>query len=135
MPPTWFFLILGLILALDLEKADGDDVWFQAASYVMTQEALDEAPYRYAKFLDDALRKIEAKEFPYFSNGDACGSLFHPALRYRVGTAGQGSRLRIVDNSLKVTTRKPNSAAAFFRLRRGISVPITVTLVFSSLFT
>ena len=29
------------------------DGWFPAGAYVVTQDALDEAPYRYAKFLDE----------------------------------------------------------------------------------
>ena len=74
------------------------DGWFEAATYVVTQAALDEAPYRYAKFLDEGLRKLENEPFPMVSNGDPC------AVRYRIGPArGEKVKLNLKRDTIKVS--------------------------------
>lgn len=43
------------------QEMDGD---FMAGSMILTQEALDEAPYRYGDMLRKALDKVEKMEIP-----------------------------------------------------------------------
>ena len=43
---------------------DDDPYIFEAGVYVLTQNALDEAPYRYASFLQHILRRMEKQRMP-----------------------------------------------------------------------
>ena len=92
---VYHFLIL--LIATGVGGQSGQSAWFQAATYVVTQDALDEAPYRYAKFLDEGLRELEKKDFPMMSNGDPCGE------RYRIGPAQEHSRLTLLKNTIQVS--------------------------------
>jgi hypothetical protein len=42
---------------------------FKAASYIVTQQALDDAPDRYATFIQDAMNRIAAVPWPSESDG------------------------------------------------------------------
>ena len=48
-----------------LFPAGGADPYtFEAGVYVITQNALDEAPYRYGNFLQQILRRMEKQKMP-----------------------------------------------------------------------
>ena len=98
MTPPCLWALVGLMILTGLTTIFAqEENWFQAGTYVVTQEGLNEAPYRYAKFLDEGLRKIEQEDFPLLSNGDPCG------FRYRIGPTVEKSKLRLDRNSIKVT--------------------------------
>ena len=94
-------LVWILIIGACAGNSGGQDNWFEAATYVVTQDALDEAPYRYAKFLDEGLKKLEQQDFPMISNGDPCD------IRYRLGPAQERSKLTLLKDTIKVRHRCP----------------------------
>jgi hypothetical protein len=46
---------------------------FAFGNYIVTQKALDDAPQRYTKFLEEALEKAEQTQLPDKSGGGGCG--------------------------------------------------------------
>ena len=74
LDPNRFWLSLGLFLSVltiycdsnhgNTLFRDDDPYIFEAGVYVLTQNALDEAPYRYASFLQDILRRMEKQRMP-----------------------------------------------------------------------
>ena len=56
----------------------GEEGEFMAGSFILTQRALDEAPYRYSSFLTQALEKMEMKDPPAKSDEQSC------SVKYRI---------------------------------------------------
>ena len=90
-------ILLVLLLMVGCDPSAQDN-WFDAAAYIVTQDGLDEAPYRYAKFLDEALEKLQNEDFPLISNGNPCD------FRHRIGPTVERSKLQLIKNSIKVQT-------------------------------
>ena len=72
--PKLLFLFVVLTISCDINHSwdgsplfshGGDDPYtFEAGVYVITQNALDEAPYRYGSFLQQILRRMEKQKMP-----------------------------------------------------------------------
>ena len=56
---------------------------FVAGSFILTQKALSEAPYRYSKFLTTALEKMEMQDPPTKRDEENCN------VRYRIEPSGR----------------------------------------------
>jgi hypothetical protein len=56
---------------------------FLAGSFILTQQSLHEAPYRYAGILRDVLDRVEAKQPPSQSDEDKCD------VKYRIEPSGK----------------------------------------------
>ena len=56
---------------------------FMAGSFILTQQSLLEAPYRYAGILRDVLDRVEAKQPPEHSDEQNCN------VRYRIEPSGK----------------------------------------------
>ena len=56
---------------------------FMAGSFILTQQSLLEAPYRYAGILRDVLDRVEAKQPPEQSDEQNCD------VRYRIEPSGK----------------------------------------------
>ena len=59
------------------------DGQFVAGSFILTQKALSEAPYRYSRFLTDALQKMELVDPPSKRDEENCN------VRYRIEPSGK----------------------------------------------
>ena len=55
---------------------------FVAGSFILTQKALSEAPYRYSRFLTDALKRMELVDPPTRRDEENCN------VRYRIEPSG-----------------------------------------------
>ena len=51
-PPPWLLLVMVVILVAGVQ-GDLEPGEFVAGSFILTQKALDEAPYRYSSFLTE----------------------------------------------------------------------------------
>ena len=58
---------------------------FVAGSFILTQKALSEAPYRYSRFLTQALEKMEMKDPPTKEDKENCN------VKYKIEPSGEGS--------------------------------------------
>ena len=56
---------------------------FVAGSFILTQKALSEAPYRYSRFLTQALDKMELVDPPSKSDEENCN------VKYRIEPSGE----------------------------------------------
>ena len=73
--------IVGLAEVLALEEG-GQEGEFVAGSFILTQKALSEAPYRYSRFLTSALERMEAVDPPSKRDEENCN------VRYRIEPSG-----------------------------------------------
>ena len=77
----WFVIVflkyLCFVPAGDCQTGD-----FVAGSFILTQKALSEAPFRYSKFLTKALDKMELVDPPSKSDEENCN------VKYRIEPSG-----------------------------------------------
>jgi hypothetical protein len=80
--------LLALTCAVLIQGVVGSANWrprgeFVAGSFILTQKSLNEAPYRYAGVLRQALDKAELKDPPTESNEENCD------IRYKIAPSGE----------------------------------------------
>ena len=83
MKPKWVILLTFVTLLTGVESQNGE---FVAGSFILTQKALSEAPYRYSKFLTTALEKMEMQDPPTKRDEENCN------VRYRIEPSGTKTR-------------------------------------------
>ena len=74
----WFFTCCSLVA---LNFTFGQE--FEAGSFILTQNSLNEAPYRYAGVLRKILDKVEQKDPPSQSDEENCNA------KYRIKPSGK----------------------------------------------
>ena len=74
-----------ICLTFLLPAGQCQDGQFVAGSFILTQKALSEAPYRYSRFLTDALKKMELVDPPSKRDEENCN------VRYRIEPSGTRS--------------------------------------------
>ena len=89
--------IVLFIFVTRLPEGSTQTDFFTAGVYTVTQEALDEAPERYGRFLLQILDEMQTVQVPLVEDWDNCN------VRYRVGPANQNSSIQLITNSLKLT--------------------------------
>ena len=74
--------IIGLaeVLALEEGSQEGE---FVAGSFILTQKALNEAPYRYSRFLTEALERMELADPPTKRDEENCN------VKYKIEPSGK----------------------------------------------
>ena len=80
--PKWAILLAFVTFVTLLTEADSQNGEFVAGSFILTQKALSEAPYRYSKFLTTALEKMEMADPPTKRDEENCN------VRYRIEPSG-----------------------------------------------
>ena len=75
--------ILLVCLTFLLPVGQCRDGEFVAGSFILTQKALSEAPYRYSRFLTDALKRMELVDPPSRRDEENCN------VRYRIEPSGR----------------------------------------------
>ena len=78
----WVSCVLLSFLTVFLPVGDCVDGEFVAGSFILTQKALSEAPYRYSRFLTKALDKMELVDPPSKRDEENCN------VRYRIEPSG-----------------------------------------------
>ena len=81
MSPVKLTAVL-ICLTFLLPAGQCQDGQFVAGSFILTQKALSEAPYRYSRFLTDALKKMELVDPPSKRDEENCN------VRYRIEPSG-----------------------------------------------
>ena len=87
----WATIALAIVVAINSksvvaeEDEGGREGEFVAGSFILTQKALNEAPYRYSRFLTDALKKMELVDPPSKRDEENCN------VRYRIEPSGTRS--------------------------------------------
>ena len=89
--------IVLFIFVTRLPEGSTQTDFFTAGVYTVTQEALDEAPEKYGRFLLQILDEMQTVQVPPVEDWDNCN------VRYRVGPAKQNSSIQLITNSLKLT--------------------------------
>jgi hypothetical protein len=79
-------LLLALCLAPGALAGSGGQ--FTAGSFILTQKALSEAPFRYSRFLTVALEKMELMDPPRKADEENCN------VKYRIEPSGESWRRR-----------------------------------------
>jgi len=85
------------------DEVVGKEAEFVAGSFILTQRALDEAPYRYSSFLTQALEVMEVKDPPTKSDEENC------SVRYRIEPSGRRSEINVIEDSLRVKLLENNT--------------------------
>ena len=62
---------------------------FVAGSFILTQKALNEAPYRYSRFLTEALERMELADPPTKRDEENCN------VKYKIEPSGEKIRLQM----------------------------------------
>ena len=83
---SWLLATVLLFLPVGECEKDGGD--FVAGSFILTQKALSEAPYRYSRFLTEALEKMELMDPPSKRDEENCN------VRYKIEPSGRSIHLR-----------------------------------------
>ena len=83
MKANRFFLVLLGFELLIVGLAATREGEFLAGTFILTQQSLLEAPYRYAGILREVLDRVEAKQPPSQSDEENCD------VRYRIEPSGQ----------------------------------------------
>ena len=78
----WTSVLLTLFVFL-LPAGDCQNGDFIAGSFILTQKALSEAPYRYSRFLTSALERMEKVDPPSKRDEENCN------VRYRIEPSGE----------------------------------------------
>ena len=78
----WTSVLLTLFCFL-LPAGDCQNGDFIAGSFILTQKALSEAPYRYSRFLTSALERMEKVDPPSKRDEENC------KVRYRIEPSGE----------------------------------------------
>ena len=82
--PGWRTLLLVTVfLFLPVGECQNDGGDFVAGSFILTQKALSEAPYRYSRFLTAALEKMELMDPPSKRDEENCN------VRYKIEPSGE----------------------------------------------
>ena len=77
-------LVAGLICLIFLIPAGQcQDGQFVAGSFILTQKALSEAPYRYSRFLTEALERMELADPPTKKDEENCN------VKYKIEPSGE----------------------------------------------
>lgn len=63
---------------------------FVAGSFILTQKALNEAPYRYSRFLTEALERMELADPPTKRDEENCN------VKYKIEPSGEEMRFQII---------------------------------------
>ena len=63
---------------------------FVAGSFILTQKALNEAPYRYSRFLTEALERMELADPPTKRDEENCN------VKYKIEPSGEETRLQMI---------------------------------------
>ena len=87
----WVSCVLLSFLTVLLPVGDCVDGEFVAGSFILTQKALSEAPYRYSRFLTKALEKMELVDPPSKRDEENCN------VRYRIEPSGKSRILYLSD--------------------------------------
>ena len=83
--------ILALAEVKALEEEEGmREGEFVAGSFILTQKALNEAPYRYSRFLTEALEKMELTDPPTKRDEENCN------VKYKIEPSGEEITLQII---------------------------------------
>jgi len=77
--------LLGLVSVLAAARTAADPNEFVAGTFILTQESLDEAPYRYAGVLRKALDRLETLDPPSRSDESRC------SVRYKIVPSGEAT--------------------------------------------
>ena len=84
--------ILALAEVKALEEEEGmREGEFVAGSFILTQKALNEAPYRYSRFLTEALEKMELTDPPTKRDEENCN------VKYKIEPSGEEITLEIIN--------------------------------------
>ena len=78
----WVIGVLLSFLTFLLPVGECQNGEFVAGSFILTQKALSEAPYRYSRFLTKALEKMELVDPPSKRDEENCN------VRYRIEPSG-----------------------------------------------
>ena len=82
--------ILALTEVKALEEEEGiPEGEFVAGSFILTQKALNEAPYRYSRFLTEALERMELTDPPTKRDEENCN------VKYKIEPSGEEITLQI----------------------------------------
>jgi len=98
--PKWLVLVTLVTLWTGVESQNGE---FVAGSFILTQKALSEAPYRYSKFLTTALEKMEMQDPPTKRDEENCN------VRYRIEPSGRRHDINPRRDSLKIKLLENNT--------------------------
>ena len=63
---------------------------FVAGSFILTQKALNEAPYRYSRFLTEALERMELADPPTKRDEENCN------VKYKIEPSGEEIRFQMI---------------------------------------
>ena len=63
---------------------------FVAGSFILTQKALNEAPYRYSRFLTEALERMELADPPTKRDEENCN------VKYKIEPSGEEMRFQMI---------------------------------------
>lgn len=72
---------------------------FVAGSFILTQKALNEAPYRYSRFLTEALERMELADPPTKRDEENCN------VKYKIEPSGETIRFQIMIELKKVMAK------------------------------
>jgi hypothetical protein len=98
--PKWAILIAFVTFLTEASCQNGE---FVAGSFILTQKALSEAPYRYSKFLTTALEKMELQDPPTKRDEENCN------VRYRIEPSGRRHDINPRRDSLKINLLENNT--------------------------
>ena len=85
----WATIALAIVVAINskslvAEEAEGGrEGEFVAGSFILTQKALNEAPYRYSRFLTEALERMELADPPTKKDEENCN------VKYKIEPSGE----------------------------------------------
>ena len=85
----WPTIALAIVVAINsksvvAEKDEGGrEGEFVAGSFILTQKALNEAPYRYSRFLTEALERMELADPPTKKDEENCN------VKYKIEPSGE----------------------------------------------
>ena len=85
----WATIALAIVVAINSksvvaeEDEGGREGEFVAGSFILTQKALNEAPYRYSRFLTEALERMELADPPTKKDEENCN------VKYKIEPSGE----------------------------------------------
>ena len=85
----WATISIAIVVAINSksvaaeEGEGGREGEFVAGSFILTQKALNEAPYRYSRFLTEALERMELADPPTKKDEENCN------VKYKIEPSGE----------------------------------------------
>ena len=85
----WPTIALAIVVAINSKSVVAEEVEggregeFVAGSFILTQKALNEAPYRYSRFLTEALERMELADPPTKKDEENCN------VKYKIEPSGE----------------------------------------------